>query len=106
MSATLKIEEKIQRTERKLKELSILLQRLTEEYNEVLKEMALTPSEIKEYVENPNNFAPNIWEEMQEDKKKWEEKLDLELKSLPNIQNTKKNMAEKGQIQQHWLFVR
>jgi hypothetical protein len=101
-----KLEEKIQATERKLNELSIRLKRLDEEYQQLLKEWGLTAEELKNHVENPENFDPSIWEELQKEKKKLDEKLNLELNSVSDPLKTKQAFSERGSIQQHWLFVR
>lgn len=100
------IEEKFQRTERKLKELSITLQRLNDEYQQFLKDLALTPTQLKEYVNDPANFSPSIWEQLQDEKKKLDEKLNLELSNLRDPLKVKEIFSEKGKIQPHWLFVR
>lgn len=106
MSVKEKLEVKIHRTERKLNEISISLKRLDREYQELLKELSFTPDQLKDYVENSDNFAPPIWEQLQNEKKKWDEKLNLELNSVPDPLKTKKTASEQAGIQQHWLFVR
>jgi len=101
-----KLEEKIHKTERKLIELSIHIQRLDREYKQLLEELALTPEQIKEFAENPENFSPPIWEQLQKEKKLSEEKLNLALNNVRDANNTNKILSEKGKVQQHWLFVR
>lgn len=101
-----KLEEKIHRTERRLLELSLHLQRLNQEHQKLLEELDLTPEQLKDFVENPENFPPPIWEQLQKEKKEWDEKLDLELKNVRNANKTKSVLSERGTIQQHWLFVR
>lgn len=101
-----KLEEKIHRTERKLVELSLHIQRLSREYQEILEELALTPEQLKEFAENPANFPPPIWEQLQKEKKQMNEKLELELTNVRDANKTKKAIAERGTVQQHWLFVR
>jgi len=106
MSVEEKLETKIQKTERKLLEMSIILKRLDREYQKLLDEMALTPEQLKAYVENPENFAPPIWEQLQNEKKMLDEKLNLELSCVPDLAKAKKTISERGTVQQHWLFVR
>lgn len=101
-----KFEEKIHRTERKLIELSLHIQRLSREYQEILDELALTPDQLKEFAENPDNFPPTVWEQLQKEKKQMHEKLDLDLNNIRDANKTKKTIAERGTVQQHWLFVR
>mgnify|MGYP002138947446 CR=1 FL=1 len=106
MSKEEKLEDKIHKTEQKLLELSLVLNRLDGEYQKLLEEMSFTPKQIKEYAENPNNFAPPIWEFLQNEKKMLDEKLNLELSNINDLTKTTKTLSERGQIQKHWLFVR
>lgn len=101
-----KLEERIHKTERKLIELSLHIQRLNREYQEILDDLALTPEQLKSFVENPANFTPPIWEQLQKEKKAMEEKLNLELNNVRDANKAKSTIAEKGKVQQHWLFVR
>ncbi len=101
-----KLEEKIHQTERKLIELSVHMQRLNREYQGLLEELALTPEQLKEFMDNPDNFAPPIWEKLQNEKKKINERLNLDLNNVRDANKTKTVYSEKGKIQQHWLFVR
>lgn len=101
-----KLEEKIQRSERKLLELSLHIQRLNSEYQQLLEELDLTPEQLKIFAENPENFPPPIWEQLQDEKKQWEACLNLELENVRDANKTKKVIAERGKIQRHWLFVR
>ncbi len=106
MSIKENIESKIQKTEKRLSEFSISLKRLDQEYQELLKELGLTHEQLKEHVENPSNFEVPIWEHLQNEKKMLDEKLNLELNSIVDPLKTQKSLAERGNVQQHWLFVR
>lgn len=106
MSVEEKLENKIQRTERKLLELSIIMKRLDREYQKLMEELSCTPEQLKAYVENSENFSPPIWEQLQKEKKMLDEKLNLELSCVPDLAKTKKTISERGTVQQHWLFVR
>lgn len=101
-----KLEEKISRTERKLRELSLHTQRLSHEYEKLLETLDLTSEQLKDFAENPENFSPSIREEVQNEKKRLEEKLNLELNHVHNANQTQKTFLERGTVQQHWLFVR
>lgn len=100
-----KLEDKIQKTEKKLLELSLNIKRMDREYQSLLEEMAITPEQIQN-AENEKDFSPPIWVQLQNEKKKLDDQLKLELSSLVDLSKTKKTLAERGAIQQHWLFVR
>ena len=98
------VADKILKTERKLNELSVHIQRLNHEYQTLLDELALTPEELKAFVENPDNFSN--WEQLQHEKREMDEKLNVELNSVIDANKTQKIFSERGQVQQHWMFVR
>jgi hypothetical protein len=106
MSVKEKLEDKIVKTERRLKEFAIRLKRLDREYQRLLEELALTPEQLKDFAENPANFDPPIWEQLQNEKKKRDEILTLEIESIPDPNKTKQATSERGKVQQHWLYVR
>lgn len=106
MSLEEKLEEKIQKTKFKMKELSLALERLNQEYHQLLEELASTPEQIKDYLENSENFTPPIWEMLQNEKKKLDDQLNLELSRVRDPLKLKKTFSENGSIQNHWLFVR
>jgi hypothetical protein len=101
-----KLEEKIHRTEKKLKELSIHIQRLDHEYQLLLKEWSLTPKQIQEFAENPANFDPSVWEQLQKEQQERDEKLNLELNNVHDANKTKQVFSDRGKVQQHWMYVR
>lgn len=106
MSLEENLEEKIHRTEKKLKEFSITLSRLESDYQQILKDLNITPDQLANFSENPEDYDQAEWEQLQDVKKKLDEKLNLELSRIYDPQKTKKTLSEKGTIQQHWLFVR
>lgn len=106
MSLKNTFEEEFLKTERQLKEFSILLECLTIEYQKILESLDLTPEQLKAHIQNPYNFDPLTWQHMQEEKNKWDEKLKLEISLIPNPAKTRKTTMERGSIQQHWLYVR
>lgn len=106
MTTEEKIEDKIHHTEKKLRELSIILKRLDSEYQQLLAEMELTPEQVKAYVENAEDFPPQVWAYLQKVKLRFDEGLNLAISNVPDVERTKKTLSERGSIQKHWLFVR
>ena len=56
------LSEKIHRTEKKLSELTLRLQRFNQEYQQFLEECALTPDELASVIENQSNFSSSALE--------------------------------------------
>lgn len=101
-----KLESKIKQTDRELLKLLLRMQRLNREHEELLDELAMTSDQAVNFVDNPDNFSPAIKQELLDEKKKLEERLNLQLSNVRNANKTKNVMSERGQVQQHWLFVR
>lgn len=101
-----KIETKIHKTEKKLAELSLRLQYFHEEYEKLLEECELSPTELKTYIESPDNFSKETWEHLQQEKKQLDEKLITDLSQVRDPNKAKQTLMDQSIIQQHWLFVR
>ncbi len=101
-----KLEEKIHHTQLKIKEMVIHVENLHHEYSQILKELGLNSDQIQSFIENKENFSPSEWEALQNEQKKLDEKLDLQLKNIKDPRKNKQVFLEQGNIQPHWLFVR
>jgi hypothetical protein len=106
MSLERKIEQNIQETQIKINKADIMLEQLEHDFSQLMQELNLTVEDAHQYIANPSNFTPEIWEELQNQKKQLDEKLQLELKNIKNPLKIKKSFSERGTIQPHWLFVR
>ncbi len=100
------INKKIQATENRMRECSLSLERLNQEYQQLLNDLGLTQEQLKARVENRDHYTPQEWEEMQQEQKRLDEKLNLELAHLTDPLKTKEAFSSVKTIQQHWLFVR
>ncbi|MCE2983325.1 MAG: hypothetical protein LW832_07140 [Parachlamydia sp.] len=100
------LHNKIEENQKKMAEMMINLDILKEEYQNLMKELGLTAEELKSFAKNSENFSPPIWEQLQNEKKEVEEKLDLALNNIPDPLKVRKTMDQKSAIQNHWLFVR
>lgn len=101
-----KIEAKINRTTRRLAELSLRQQRLAQEYQKLLKDLNLSPDELKESADGMGKFSAEIQEDLLRERKKIEDNLNFKLTNIRNPNATKKTYSERATIQSHWLFVR
>lgn len=107
MSLDQQLKEKIQKTERKMKEFALHLERLDRNYQQLLHDLALSADQVEENdIQNAENFPPDIWEELEKEKRQLEEQLDLDLKCIRDPFKLKQSFQEQGIVQQHWLFVR
>lgn len=100
------LEKDYEVTQKQFKELTIHLEALERNYQDVLNHLSMTSEQLKEFMENPNNFSVEAWEELQQEKEQMEQLLKLQFAQINNPQQIKKKYSERGTIQQNWLFVR
>ncbi|MEI8125996.1 MAG: hypothetical protein WCG42_09590 [Parachlamydiaceae bacterium] len=88
-----------------IEELSIKIDALDRDVENLLNELEVSPEQLTTFLNDQNNFTPNNWSELLNQRKTLNEKL---LRSLANIANPKK--AKKSHtdrnIPSHWIFVR
>lgn len=106
MSLEQSLEEKFQTTQLKMQELTMGMEKLELEYQNLLEDLGLTAEQLQDYATNPDNFSQPIWEQLQNEKKQLDEKLNLNLNNVRDPLKVKKTLADRGHIQQHWIFVR
>ena len=92
--------------QQRLNEFKMKWECLQEEFHQFLKEIELTPEQLNTFIENEEHFPPAIREEMEQAKKKLDEKLELELNHLSCPLEKKTSLETQAPIQKHWLFVR
>lgn len=98
-------EDKISSNDQKIKELEIRMETLDQHASELWDELAVTPTQIRKFLENPEHFTEENWAEVQKMQQEHEAKLKLLLDNIRNPSLVKKRQAERN-VGQHWLFVR
>lgn len=98
-------EEKLQGNEKKIRELSIRLEKLESDVSVFLKELEVTPDQLTAFISKKENFTEENWEELQKQKKQLDEKLDLQLKNVRDPLKIKKALGSLN-VGQHWLYVK
>lgn len=99
------LENKTKQNERKLRELKLKYERVNKEIESLYKEIAMTPEELSAYAQDPSNFSPRAWDELQKKQKALEEHLENDLKQLRDVTAAKKSFQENN-VSQHWIFCR
>jgi hypothetical protein len=99
------LEAHFQKNEKAIQELSIRIEALNNDIDELLSELQVTPSQLTAFIESKDNFSKENWSTLQAQRKALDEKL---LRELLNIKNPKKAKESFKQlnVQPHWLFVR
>ena len=94
------IDNKIEKTETALKEVTIRLEALQSEINKFLKECETSPQINDPYL---NPFTPDDLKKLEELLKVHAEKLERNKKS--SLEEARKKQSERN-VGQHWLFVK
>jgi hypothetical protein len=98
-------EHKDNEIEKKITELEIQNDNLNLSFAAFLRDLKLTTEQIDCFVNNPDNFSKENWEELQRQKQQLDEKLKLALDNIRNPLKNKKAYAHR-KVDQHWLYVR
>ena len=101
-----KNEDKQQVTEQQIETLSHQIDRLDRELELFHEDLDVSPDQLISFVECKDNFSEESWNILQSHKQQLDEKLSLDLNSIQNPLQAKKNYAERHVVQPHWLFVR
>lgn len=90
----------------KIKENKLALERLKSETSRLLDEFGISLEMSQTFLDNPDHFSPNVWDELQNEKKLLEDQLQQDMKNIKDPEKLKQTFSERAQVQQHWLFVR
>lgn len=105
MLETFGIDEKFEKTQKKMQELEIRNTKLDRDAVDLLTELKVSAEQLSQYIDDKENFSKKNWEQLQKKKSEIEQKLDTELNSVRNPLKTKETLKERN-VNQHWLFVR
>ena len=89
-----------------LQELLIRIDGLDRQVKAFMDEIDICPQQVSSYVNNPDNFTQENWEQLENQRKKLDEKLNVELRNIRNPKNAKREYSARAGVQQHWIFVR
>lgn len=98
-------DQKIERTEQRIRELEIRNQGIDRQSNDLLQELRVTPAQLTAFIENPSNFTEKDWATLQRESATVNERLQIEITNISNPAKSKKTIAERN-IGNHWVFVR
>ncbi len=100
------IEEKIKQNEKKIREMDISFEKLSNDVSNLMAELPLSIEKINEHLEDPSNFSAEEWEKLQKLRTDLDEKLHHELANIRNPIKSKKASDLDRHVQRHWLHVR
>lgn len=99
------LEQTISKHDLLMQELMIRIDGLDREIKALLTELKVSPEKVAAFVENPENFTEQNWQELQVQRKLLDEKLSCEISNIRDPRKTQKNQNDRH-VQRHWLFVK
>ncbi len=99
------IDQKIEKNEIALKKLITDIERLELETAKTFEDLGITQDQFVNYLENPEHFTESEWNDLEEHKKKLNQKLDLSINHINDPCKAAKTRADM-RLSQNWLFVR
>lgn len=96
----------IEKTQLRIKEISIRLDRLDREMDDVFSELGINPEQLHAYFQQSKHLSSTLEEEIHQERKRLDEKLELALQCIKDPLKLKKTFSERGSVKPHWLFVR
>jgi hypothetical protein len=92
-------------SEQALLQLMIRVDALDREIKQLLDELQATPEQISTFLANRENFTPENWDELQQERKILDEKLKRDVENIRNPSKTQKAQADRH-VARHWLYVK
>ena len=99
------IDENIEKIQKKIKELEIRNNKLDRDSIDLLTELKVSAEQLSQFIEDKENFSEKNWDQLQNQKKEIEQKLDTELNSVRNPLKSKETQKERN-IDHRWLYIR
>jgi hypothetical protein len=98
-------DNRIENTEKKIKELEIRNTKLNQDSEDLLTELNVSPDQLSTFIKDKSNFNDQNWEVLQTQRIELEQKLDTEIKSVRDPIKTQQSIKER-RVDHQWLFVR
>ncbi len=99
------LEQVSKKNDQALQQLLIRLDALDREVKVLLDELQVTPEQVSTFLANQDNFTPENWQELQDQRKTLDDKLKRDMENIRNPSKAKKTQADRH-VQRHWLYVK
>lgn len=99
------LEQATKKNDTALQQLLIRLDALDREVKVLLDELQVTPEQVNTFLANQDNFTPENWQELQDQRKTLDDKLKRDIDNIRNPSKTKKAQSDRH-VQRHWLYVK
>lgn len=89
--------------EETLAQLSNQMKDLEAQAEQLMEKMGVDKGQVKEYVENPDNFSEEQWQEMQILQEALKKRISSELDNVPDVKRTERAFQELGVADRNWI---
>jgi septal ring factor EnvC (AmiA/AmiB activator) len=100
------IEQKIESNKKKIELHQLRFERLEKGFEQIYKEINITPEDLSEYLNNCTNFSTEVWNRLEEFRAELDHKLKKELENVQNLAKTANAYSERKNIRPTWIYVR
>lgn len=91
---------------KKMRENTLAIERMKEDTKRLFGDLGITAEQIEAYLSDESNFSKEVWQELQLHRQLLDDQLKDEIEQISDPKQSQKSFLERGQVQQHWLFVR
>lgn len=95
-------DEDIKRFEDSVSKMNGLVDSMYQQYYDMCKELGIAPEQLEQFLNDSDNFTPQQWQEMQQQKKQLEEDFE---RTLANVSTPEEKQQKYKELQQrmHWI---
>lgn len=101
----LTVQDRSAKNEKKIKEVTAKFERVESLLDNLLKDHGVSQEDLDAFLENPKNFDPATWNELQNVSKQLDHKLQTDLKNIKNVNSTAQKYKVLSRANQ-WMFVK
>ncbi len=99
------LELKVQKHERDIRKLSIDLDNIRRQNQSLFDDLNVSSCQVSQFMSDPAQFTTEDWAHLVQEKKRIDDKREMELKNIRNPAQVKKTLTERA-MPNHWIYVR
>jgi hypothetical protein len=100
------MDEELARYQKRLKELEIQNESLTDQLDTFFEKIGITSEELYQFSTNKENFSEREWRLLEEAREHQKIQMERGLSNIRKNDKTEASLQERGRVQANWLFVR
>ena len=94
MNSNKNIDDIIAKSEENIAELDKMVKDIEDQMKKVCEEINITPEQLKEYINNPDNFSEETWEKMQQKRQEVKDEFKRDIDNITNHSDAIEKLKE------------